>query len=135
MGEFQNLLKTEGRLSEILRPEDFAPADGWANRLAEELGGDLKTTQLRKLFNIIKAIDRTLKGEDEEGELRGDVREKLTMLIPELAYAAGRKVIPREFYGMMCDLLDGEKLSTVGDFRRLVQFLTAFLAYHKLYEG
>ncbi|HID56595.1 TPA: type III-A CRISPR-associated protein Csm2 [Candidatus Poribacteria bacterium] len=134
LSEFQSMIQHPKPLSDLLDPEKFAPADGIADRLAEEFGRSLNTTQLRKSFNKIKAMDRRLKPFKDEDELSREIKGEISLLIPELAYAAGRGTIPYEFYNLMKMLLDGNKLRTVGDFRRLVQFLTALLAYHKLYE-
>ena len=134
LSEFQSMIQHPKPLSDLLDPEKFAPADGIADRLAEEFGRSLNTTQLRKSFNKIKAMDRRLKPFKDEDELSREIKGEISLLIPELAYAAGRGTIPDEFYNLMKMLLDGNKLKTVGDFRRLVQFLTALLAYHKLYE-
>ncbi len=134
LSEFQEMIRPPRPLSDLLDPERFAPADGIADRLAREFGKDLNTTQLRKVFNRIKAMDRRLKSYGDEDELGGEIRGEISLLIPELAYAAGRGTIPDGFYSLMKLLLDRNRLRTVGDFRRLVQFLTALLAYHKLYE-
>ena len=65
----------------------------------------------------------------------GEIRGKLLPLIPELAYAQGRGLIPDDFYRLMKASLSSQKLQTVKDFRLLTEFLTAVLAYHKLYES
>jgi CRISPR type III-A-associated protein Csm2 len=55
-------------------------------------------------------------------------------IMPELAYARGRKLIPNKFYRIMKACLRNQSLVTVGDFRLFLEFLTAVLAYHKFRE-
>ncbi len=59
---------------------------------------------------------------------------EVRLLVPELAYARGRDLIPQKFYDLMRRCLSDPKLQTVGDFRRLAELLTALLAYHKYHE-
>lgn len=116
------------RLSE-LDPKDFAEEGGYAHVLAREFGGTLKPTQLRKIFHSLKRIDLGLKGKPADASLdRGEVNR----LIPELAYALGRQLIPRDFYNLMKACLGHQRMQTVGDFRRAMALLTAVLAYQKL---
>jgi CRISPR-associated protein Csm2 len=115
------------RLAE-LDPKDFAEEQGYADVLAQAFGGTLKPTQLRKVFHSLKRIDLGLKGKPADTALD---RAEVNRLIPELAYALGRQLIPREFYALMKACLGHQRMQTVGDFRRAMQFLTAILAYHK----
>jgi len=134
MEELLSALEGEGTLHELLPLERLVSPGGEADKLAEMWVGKLKPTQLRKVFNRLRAIDRKLKGWGDEEEIGPQVRAELTMLVPELAYAAGRGVINREFYELMKGMLRGDKLRKVRDFRRLIAFLEALLAYHKFYE-
>jgi CRISPR-associated protein Csm2 len=116
------------RLAE-LDPRDFAEEGGYAHVLAREFGGSLKPTQLRKVFHALKRIDLGLKGRPAEATLD---RAEVNRLIPELAYALGRQLIPRDFYNLMKACLGHQRMQTVGDFRRTMELLTAVLAYQKL---
>ncbi len=132
----QNILETlkhEGRLSEVLRLEDFAEPGKLADELANGYRDRLKATQLRRFFHAIKNIERGMRNKRDEEPLPREIRSQLLPLMPELAYAQGRNLIPRDFYDLMKASLSSQKLQTVGDFRLLTQFLTAILAYHKLY--
>ncbi len=113
-----------------LDPAKFAEEGGYADTLAREFGRDLKATQLRKVFGSLKQVDLRLKTEAPQNPL---ARAEINRLIPELAYAFGRNLVPREFYELMKMCLSQTKLQSVGDFQRLMEFLTAVLAYHKLH--
>lgn len=117
-----------------LQPEKFAYEGGLADTLATAFGKDaLKSTQLRKIFHALKEIER-----DVKRELRGKRKtlqdqfdaQQLTLLMPDLAYAYGRGLIPKEFYEIM-RLCLRDKVKTYEDFLRSVQFIEAVLAYHK----
>jgi len=135
------LEKHQGPLSAALRLEDFAEPGGLADQLATKWTDrrskeQLKATQLRRFFHTIKKVERSLKGRRREDsqELPASVRRDLLPVMPELAYARGRELIPNDFYLIMKTSLRPAMLETVGDFRLLVDFLTAILAYHKLHE-
>ncbi len=114
-----------------LNPADFAEERGYADTLAREFGRDLKSSQLRKVFGALKQVDIRVKSEPLDKTL---ARSEINRLIPELAYAFGRELVPKGFYELMKMSLSQTKMQTVGDFRRLMEFLTALLAYHKLHS-
>lgn len=119
-----------------LDPKDFTDEGGYADTLAKffveqdkkQHKDRLKPTQLRKVFNALKTIELNYRG--KSGEDKFEISDVLT-LKPELAYALGRELIPIEFYNLMKDSLTSSKLPKVKDFKRLMEFLTAVLAYHK----
>jgi CRISPR-associated protein Csm2 len=125
LGKFKSL-----RRMADLDPAEFAEEGGYADVLAREFGRDLKSSQLRKVFGALKHVDIRVKSEPPEKPL---ARSEINRLIPELAYAFGRELVPRGFYEMMKLCLTQTKTQTVADFRRLMEFLTALLAYHKLH--
>jgi len=130
----KQLKEREGTLAELLSIEDFAEPGQLAEQLAKNYKGKLKATQLRRVFHAIKAIERGMKGRDDEEDLTTDDRREILELLPELAYARGRDLIPQDFYKLMSVCLGSEKQKKVKDFRTLSSFLTAILAYHKYYE-
>jgi CRISPR-associated protein Csm2 len=127
-------LKRQGTLSTLLPVEEFVEPQQLAYQLAGEFRTTLKPTQLRKIFHAIKAIERQFKGANDDKALDQRAKVKIHRLVPELAYARGRDLIPQKFYELMCSCLSTQKLETVGDFRRLADLLTALLAYHKYCE-
>lgn len=130
-----NELSKQGTLTDLMPIEEFAEPEQLADQLAREFRTSLKPTQLRKVFHTIKAIERRFKGRGDSEPLNSQDKMSIRLLIPELAYARGRELLPTKFYELMRHCLSENKLKTVGDFRRLAQFLTALLAYHKYHEN
>lgn len=122
--------KKVGTLSE-LNPKDFAVENGWAHTVAKNLG-KMKITQLRKFFTEIKRIQKKQKDKTETESI--DTTE-IYLLHTELAYALGRDLITRDFYNLLKLCLSDKKLQNVSDYNRLVDFLEAILAYHKMEEA
>lgn len=125
-------IRQKGSFKEISVME-FAPADRWADTIARSLGEKMKTTQLRKVFTTIKLIEQRVKIRKKESPLDEPM---LYMLMPHLAYAKARKLINDDFYNLIKEILgDGQsgKLKTAEDFLRFSEFMTAIVAYHKLY--
>lgn len=110
-----------------LEVEYYAVENGAASIVAANI--DDKVTQLRKFFHRIKSMDIRLKGKKSEETLE---YSEIALLLPELAYAKGRNLISQDFYDIMKSSLQREKLKTVGDFKKLVSFLSAILAYQKM---
>lgn len=128
--EILGKLKGLSRMAD-LNPTDFAEEGGYADTLAREFGRDLKSSQLRKVFGALKQVDIQVKRDPVDKPLG---RSEINRLIPELAYAFGRDLVPKGFYDLMKMSLSQTKMQTVGDFRRLMEFLTALLAYHKFHS-
>lgn len=114
-----------------LQLDDFAPEGKLADRVAQaSIKADLQSTQLYKIFHELKNIQKEVwRAPDEPFE-----RTKVLRLIPLLAYAAGRKVIPEKFYQLLKALLDTSKIETNADFLRAFDFIEAILAYHKYHS-
>ena len=133
--DLMNKLKDQQKtLKDIITPEDFADQGQVADDIAIELKDKMKPTQLRKFFHAIKEKERKVKGDKDNDDIPSAINTELRLLIPELAYAKGRKLITQDFYDLMRSCLSAEKLRTVGDLRVFMQFLTAILAYHKYHE-
>jgi CRISPR-associated protein Csm2 len=109
-----------------LKPEDFAEEDGLADKFARNVKDKLKATQLRRFFHEIKNLKLQFK-------TTAFNRTKIALLMPMLAYAKGRKVIPDAFYDLMKECFGSRLCQTSDDFDRAVDFLEAILAYHKIY--
>lgn len=127
MGDVKKHLEQLKELS-ALKPEDYALEEGGiANTIAKS--GDMKFTQIRKFFSQIKRIETTELRKKKDTDPIDPT--KLYMLMPELAYGVGRKVIDKEFYEVMKICLGGNKIQKVADFKRFVELLTAVIAYRK----
>ena len=115
----------------------FAPDGKWASQIAKYLGDKMKVNQLRKVFGELKNIELTLKrqGKKDSDEFN---EPRLSLLIPQLAYARARKLIRKDFYELMKVVIGDKKttkIKTAGDYRRFVEFMTAIVAYHKQYSN
>jgi CRISPR type III-A-associated protein Csm2 len=117
----------------LLSPDYFAVEKGAAHMVAISIKDkEMKTTQLRKFFGHIKRLDAQTKGKKLTDMFES---AKLNLIMPELAYALGRRLISDEFYGLMKECLNASKIRTVADFKNFVDFLSAVLAYHKMIGG
>jgi CRISPR type III-A-associated protein Csm2 len=110
-----------------LKPEDYALEDGIADSIAQNMG-EMKFTQLRKFFGHIKEIETTkIRGKKDSDQID---KSDIYLLMPELAYGVGRKVLTKYFYEIMKVCI--EKIRTVKDFKRFVELLSAVIAYYKM---
>ena len=130
--EIKSILTDIGQLSMLkyLDTKKFYDEKGYADLLATKLG-KMKTSQLRKFFGEIKLIENKLSG----GESWKNIETDFYQLKPRLAYASGRKLIPDEFYDVVRITLNkvdiGSDIEKKDNFKMLVKFLEAVVAYHK----
>jgi CRISPR-associated protein Csm2 len=136
--EVSKIVKEIGNLKMLkeLDPKMFADEDGYADRLAGTKSlRTLKTTQLRKFFGAIKDMEGKLK--PKEGKW-SNIEADFYLLKPKLANAKGRGLIPEEFYEFMKICMSKVDLGSEEDkkenFKRMVEFLEAVVAYHKYYN-
>jgi len=133
--EIRNVLTDIGQLTKLkdLDIKKFSDEKGYADLLAIKLRG-MKTGQLRKFFGEIKTIEKKLVG----GENWKNVEIEFYQLKPRLAYAFGRKLIPEEFYNVVKIALSkvdiGTDVEKKENFKMLVRFLEAIVAYHKFHN-
>lgn len=120
-----------GRLSN-LRIDELVLPGGDLDRMAQHFRECLKSTQLRRVFHDLKRLQQQAKRKFDE-----EIRTQIALTLPELAYACGREVIPRGFYDLMKALLHppDRRFQGYEDVERLMQILTALLAYHKFHGG
>jgi len=111
-----------------LTPDEFAEEGGLADVVARELGNNLKPTQLRKVFTEIKRVRVQVTKAQPGAPFE---RASLLKLMPTLAYAVGRKLLPEEFYEILKLILGRQRVQTNADFVRTADFVEAVLAYHK----
>ena len=123
-------------LTEVLKPKDFAIPGGTAEKIAEKLKKEgFKTTQLRKIFSMIKLLaERNKKKVSDEG------KSLIYELYVLMAYANGRenmgkKLLPDDFYELLKVVLKAlENSNNPKDFETLENFITAIVAYSKHLE-
>ncbi|WP_297445373.1 type III-A CRISPR-associated protein Csm2 [Desulfurobacterium sp.] len=113
------------KLTQILTDEEILKPNGLADEIAKELRSNLKSTQLRKVFDKIKEIENAL----NRGE---DYRSKILELYPKLAYSTGRKLMPRKFFNLFTLLLEKAERDRE-DAKMVVKLITAIVAYSKLH--
>ena len=117
-----------------LKPESYAEENGLADSFVQALISDqrevpLKPTQLRKVFHQIKDMRRQFK-HDVPYE-----RAQVALVMPTLAYAVGRKLIPDDFYQLMKLCFGQQRCQSQQDFESAADFLEAIMAYHKYRDG
>ncbi|HOP86237.1 MAG TPA: type III-A CRISPR-associated protein Csm2 [Syntrophorhabdaceae bacterium] len=101
--------------------------------VAEKLGKHLKdtglkTTQIRRFLDGIRKLDVQFnKGKDF-------LEDQVVLLKPKLAYAAGRNQSVRPLMEVLQPAIAGAGKS-YADFKKLLSFIEAIVAYHKFYGG
>lgn len=100
------------------------------NDFADKLGGivreDIATSQLRKVYNEIKKIQRSVK------KSRILDKKSLAILEPRLAFAAARKHELKPVFELFEKCIP--KINDGEDLDKLVYIMEALIAYHK-YHG
>lgn len=130
--ELINEIKMRGALSKTLTVEKINLPNGigykigtkYAYRQGKSDDRQLNSNQLRKYFQQISQAN--LKSSFEEK------RNELYKVLPQIAYAAGRKVCPKDFYKLMEACISKDALESEQDITTLIDFLTAIVAYSKL---
>jgi CRISPR-associated protein Csm2 len=89
----------------------------------------LKTNQVRKFLDAVNRIKADLTDDDQFSKIETEV----VLLKPKLAYAAARQESVQALSKVMSAAID--KVHSIDDFYRLVQFLESTIAYHKAAGG
>jgi CRISPR-associated protein Csm2 len=114
-----------------LKPEDYAPPGGDAEKIAKD-SRSVKTTQIRRFFNRIRALHQKTKAKKDIET----VKMEILKLMPEIVWAKGRRVITDEFYNLLkaCLIKDKKcRFTKYEEFDNFMSFLEAIVAYHKVY--
>lgn len=111
--------------------EEEGLADSFIVALRDEKGGRnaLKPTQLRRFFHQVKLLAR-----QAERSRDGFDRTSLAQVMPFLAYAVGRELIPQDFYDLMKLSFGQQRCATKADFLNAANFLEAIMAFHKYHS-
>lgn len=93
----------------------------------------LKSTQMRRFYDDVKAIERKimLGGEEARQSAFDAERAMIVMLKPKAVYAEKRKVAPRAFTQFIFDNVDS--IHDLRDFEAFVRHFEAVVAYHKFF--
>jgi CRISPR-associated protein Csm2 len=113
--------------------EKYAEENGWADLFVQDLvrnrNKELKANQLRRFFHKIKQIQHQV-------ETTNSFKyAQVASVMPVLAYARGRELIPEEFYELMKLCFGSERCREAADFLAAANFLEAVMAYHKYRTG
>jgi CRISPR-associated protein Csm2 len=109
---------------------------------AEEIGrrlkhGRLETNQVRKFLDAINRIKAELldevDAEDKDNERFKKIEVDIVLLKPKLAYAAARQAAAKPLQEVLDIAID--RVGSMDDFKRLVQFVESIVAYHKAAGG
>lgn len=97
--------------------------------MGEYFSDKVATHQVRKIFSEIKRLKMELQTRGKSSFDKG----KVLLLIPKLAYLAGRVNGLKPYKKVMEELI--KRVNSPEDFLVLADFSDAFLAYHKFYGG
>ncbi|RKD31283.1 type III-A CRISPR-associated protein Csm2 [Thermohalobacter berrensis] len=120
-------------LKEVFVPEKYALPDGWAFKTANTLIGSnaMNTNQIRKIFGELKSIEEKLKREKDLDKCKNDI----LLIMPQVAYALGRRVVSKNFYDLMKECINLNKIKEPEDFIAFVKFFTAVVAYSSVVKS
>ncbi|MEN8444330.1 MAG: type III-A CRISPR-associated protein Csm2 [Cyanobacteria bacterium J06555_13] len=98
----------------------------------------LETNQVRKFLDAINRV-KASSIEDVDGSSQqksksfSDIEDDIVLLKPKLAYAAARQAAAKPLSDVISAAID--KVHSLEDFKRLVQFIESTIAYHKAAGG
>ncbi len=111
--------------------------DGEAERLAKlfaEQANPLKTTQMRRFYDDLKAIERKILQGGSPLEQKENFARNLAlikMFKAKAVYAEKRKVAPREFTQFIFDHVFS--IADVKDFRAFLKVFESVVAFHRFF--
>lgn len=134
----EKILEKIGRLKNLedLSVEEIAREDGIAECLVKNKNfrDNLKPTQLRRFFDSLMANRERLA---EQGW--SAIESDFYMIRPNLAYAQGRKLVPREFFQLIQACLQKipspDEEQAKKNYNRFIDLMQALVAYHKYWEN
>ena len=105
--------------------------DEGAREWAQKFGSALKTSQMRRFFDEVKAIERRIDLATVEEGPAAFARERagLALLKAKSSYAVSRDVAPPAFNQFMFDSV--ASIKDVQDFRAFVKVFEAIVAFHR----
>lgn len=98
----------------------------------DEFGIDLKMNQIRKFLDALRRIEKDI----ELTRLDWDeIRYKLILLQPKLAYSAGRVDAVKPLMVVLEPAINAASKDPELNFKKLLHFMEAIVAYHSFYGG
>lgn len=93
---------------------------------------ELSTSQMRRFYDEIKAIERSILRESDQEEAFKKRQPSLHLLKAKAVYSYKRKAAPYDFVQFIFDHV--ESIKDVHDFKAFVKIFEAVVAYHKFYS-
>jgi len=107
-------------------------AADWAEKFVQYHRKALKTAQMRRFYDELKAIERKIMtGKDAEGQERNFKRDRalITMFKAKSLYAEKRQVCPPSFTQFIFD--HDASIKELKDFKAFLKVFEAVVAFHK----
>lgn len=122
-------IKDSSSLSSVLTVEEVNLPERAAYNVAYQIKNEkLETNQLRKIFEQIKSCEKYLYDIDL-------AKKELYKVLPLMAYAVGRDILPLKFFELLKECINENKLKSEVDINRLIEFLTSIVAYFKYFSS
>jgi CRISPR-associated protein Csm2 len=96
---------------------------------------DLKTTQMRRFYDDLKAIERKImSGKDLQAQQANFERDRalIVMFKAKAVYAEKRRVAPPEFTQFIFDHV--ASIKDLNDFKAFIKVFESVVAFHKFYS-
>jgi|BioPla2DNA2_1021312.scaffolds.fasta_scaffold131975_2 CRISPR-associated protein Csm2 len=88
---------------------------------------DMTTTQLRKFFNEVKALEKRLRDNGDSDEYFNKIMPLVKMLKAKIYYSSGRENVTKEFEEFILSKID--KVRDKNDFKAFVLHFEAVVGY------
>jgi|GEM_PF-2803658 len=112
---------SEIRVSEFATPDSELSAE----KIAKEF--NMRMHQLRKFFEKLKQLENKIRFKKDNEELEQEIKDELSLLVAHAYYSVNRNFADESFAEIV--KVSCEKIKTVLDLKRFVQFFTCILAY------
>ncbi|MEO0266294.1 MAG: type III-A CRISPR-associated protein Csm2 [candidate division WOR-3 bacterium] len=118
----KELFKDPERLNELISKID---------RFTSDINKDVATSQIRKFYERVRKLEQEVR--QAETRDSAEIRRRLILLKPLLAYAVGRNKKISCLAEVIFDAIDRTKDEE--DFKSFVEFFQAIVAYHRFHGG
>lgn len=140
LNELITEIRRANSLKEVFLPEKYALADGWAYKTANVLLArsrdnskkGMNVNQIRKIYNELRSIADNIK---MNNKLDDDSKNRIMLIMPQVAYAKGRGVVTQEFYNLMKECISLKKIKQKEDFISFFNFFKAVVAYSSMVKN
>ncbi len=131
--EMRNATEHIGKSLKSLKDWDAKDLVSRADQIGGELSQKMTTSKIRNFLDEVNRINAEIKGKGEDFD-----SSRVTLLKPQLAYAAGRergdeRRVLTEFAELFFAAIG--KVEDAKDFKRFMDFTQAVVAYHRFHGG